>query len=161
MSIGGRAKKFLCRMVLERTDESAVFDEERCGTLLMREATDWLFIALGAFTYVYLLALALIFFGRLAGEAPTAFFLLDALQEPYLGALGIYVILKEIRKRKRIYPSRYWGELFVVFWAVFAVLATVLSAVSPFYHFDAVYKIILTNGLVVLLIYIGALINKP
>lgn len=161
MSLERRVKRFLCQAILEKTGEPAVFDDEACETLLRREATDWLFIGLGAFTHIYLLLMAILFFGNFADDAPLFFFAIDALQEPYLGALGVYVILKEIRKRGRPYPSRYWGELFVVFWAAFSVIATVLTFISPHYQFDAVYKIILTNGLVVLLIYMGSLINKP
>ena len=148
-------------MILEKTGEPVVFDEANCEALLKREATDWIFILLGAFTYIYLTLLAVVFFGRLAGITPKLFVVLDVLKEPYLGTLGIYVLLKEVRKRRKIYPSRYWGELFVIFWMSFGVIATVLTVFSPSFNFDVVYKTILTNSLVVILIYLGGLINKP
>lgn len=161
MSWKKKTKKFLCQAIFERTREPSVFNEESCEALLRREAIDWLFVGLGAFTHIYLVFLAIFFFGRLAGDLPQLFQILDALQEPYLGALGIYVILKEMRKRRRKYPSRYLGELFVAFWAVILVLSTLLVFFSPYYSFDQIYRIILTNGLVVLLIYIGGFLNKP
>jgi hypothetical protein len=156
-----RTKKFLCQVILERTNEPSIFDEEACDVILRREATDWLFVGLGAFTHIYLVLLAIFFFGRLQDEFPSLFLLVDTLQEPYFGALGIYVILKEVRKRRRVYPSRYWGELFVAFWVLLVVSATVITLVSPTYHFDDTYKIILTSGLVVILVYMGGLINRP
>ncbi len=151
----------MCQAIFERTREPAVFNEASCEALLRREAIDWLFVGLGAFTHVYLAFLAVFFFGRLAGDLPQSFQILDALQEPYLGALGIYVILKEMRKRRHQYPSRYLGELFVAFWIVLLAISTLLVFFSPQYGLDQIYKVILTNGLVVLLIYAGGFLNKP
>jgi len=148
-------------MVLERTGEPVVFDEEKCEALLKRETLDWLFIGLSTFTHIYLVVLAIVFFGRLANQFSRLFSLLDLLQNPYLGALGVYVVLKEIRKRRRAYPSRYWGELFVVLWVALLVIATFLTIISGSYNFDNIYRIILINGLLVLIIYIGGSINRP
>lgn len=156
-----RTKKFLCQVILERTNEPSVFDEVNCDAILKREATDWLFVGLGAFTHIYLALLAIVFFGRLQDDFPLLFLLLDTMQEPYFGALGVYVILKEVRKRRRIYPSRYWGELFVILWVLLLVSATAVTLISPNYQFDDFYKIILTTSLVVILVYMGSLINKP
>lgn len=161
MSWKKKTKKFLCQMILERTNEPTVFDEENCDVILRREATDWLFVGLGTFTHVYLVLLAVVFLGGLQDMHPLLFFMVDTMQEPYFGALGIYVILKEVRKRKRTYPSRYWGELFVGIWFLFLVFATLAVIFSPQYRFDEAYKLILTSSLVVFLVYIGSLINKP
>lgn len=161
MRLRKKAKKLLCQVILEKTGEPHIFDEEECEALLKREAVDWLFILLGAFTYIYLALLAVLFFGKFSSSFPKLFAILDSLQEPYLGALGVYVILKEVRKRRRVYPSRYWGELFIILWMAFGAVATVLVLLSSAYDFDSLYGMILTNMLVVALIYIGGLINKP
>jgi len=160
MDLTKSTKKFLCQVVLYKTGDPAVFDEELCDTKLRREATDWLFIALSLFTYIYLLILIIFFFWRLADTAPKMFFFVDALQDPYLGALGVYVILKEIRQRRSDHPSRYRGEFFVTFWALFGIVSTTVVTLLPQYVFDEVHKIILVNSAVVVLIYLGALINK-
>ena len=119
-----------------------------------------LFAALSIFTYVYLVVLAVVFFGKFADQCKNLFFLLDALRDPYLGALGIYVILKEIRQRRFSHPSRYFGELFVILWFAFGAIATVVVLFFPGYGFDDVYRIVLVNSAVVFLIYLGSLINK-
>lgn len=160
MNLPHSAKKFLCQIILHKTGDPDVFDEELCESKLRREATDWLFIALSVFTYIYLAAIAVVFFGGFADEWRGIFFLLDTLQDPYLGALGIYVILKEIRQRRLAHPSRYLGELFVVLWAAFGTTATILVFFLPQYGFDEVYKIILINSSVVFLIFIGSLIHR-
>lgn len=131
-----------------------------CEDLLRREATDWLYYFLGASTYVYLALLAVMFFGGLTGSWPKIWLLINGLQNPYLGALGIYVVLKEVRKRRRKYPSKYLGELFVGLWLALLVVTTVAVLVAPRYSFDEVYNLILNNSLVVGLIYLGAFIHK-
>lgn len=156
-----RIRKLLCQLVLERTDDPTVFDEEKCRELLRREATDWLFILLGVFTYAYIALLAFVFFGHQTELHPFLAKVLETLLDPYLTALGIYVVLKEIRKGQRSYPSRYWGELFVVVWLVCTLGATVAILIDPSYQFDTIYKTIVSGGLVALLIYIGGFIHKP
>ena len=160
MTIRRSAKKFICQIVLHKIGDPDVFDEELCESKLRREATDWLFIVLSVFTYIYLAVLAVVFFGGFAKNQRSVFFFLDTLQDPYLGALGIYVILKEVRQRRREHPSRYLGELFVVLWAAFGAVATIMVFFLPQYGFDDIYKIILVNSAVVLLIFIGSLVNK-
>lgn len=156
-----KVKKFFCHMVLVRTGHPGVFDEKTCDTILRKEAIDWLFMVLGFFTYLYLAALALLFLGKLNDKFPEALLLVDILQEPYLGALGIYVVLKEIRKRNGFYQSKYLGELFVVLWALLFAFATLMTAISPAYQVDNLYKLIVATSSVVFLIYIGSIINRP
>lgn len=161
MSFKKTSGKILCRLVLGHPLTQEGRDIHECEGLLRREATDWLYYLLGASTYIYLALLAAMFFGGLASQWPKVWLLVDGLQNPYLGALGIYVILKEVRKRRRKYSSKYLGELFVVLW--FMLLAAVTAAIwtSSRYSFDEVYNLILNNSLVVGLIYLGAFINKP
>lgn len=161
MGLKESSEKFLCRIVLERSPNQKELDSRGCEDLLRREATDWLYYLLGASTYLYILLLAVMFFGGAANQWPRIWLLVSGLQNPYLGALGIYVILKEIRKRRRKYPSKYLGELFVVLWFALLVVTTVALFTSPRYGFDEVYNLILNNSLVVGLIYLGAFINKP
>lgn len=161
MSFRKTAEKFLCRIVFERPITKRKLSDQECEDLLRREATDWLYYLLGASTYIYLLLLAVLFFAHTAGSLSKLLLFLNGLQNPYLGALGIYVVLKEIRKHRRKYPSKYLGELFVALWFVLLVVFTIVIWVSPRYDFDEVYNLTLNNSLVVGLIYLGAFINKP
>lgn len=154
------AKKIICRLIVKPSGRGPEFDEVICEEMLKKEAIDWLYIVLWVFTYLYLGALAIFFFADLEGTTPVFLVFLDALQEPYLGALGVYVVLKEIRKRIRSHPSRYFGEFFVVFWLLLLVVSTVAVLVGPG-TFDAAYKIIFTNSLAAVIIFIGSRINRP
>lgn len=161
MNLRKTSEKILCRIILERPLTQEERDLRECEGLLRREATDWLYYLLGASTYIYLALLAVMFFGGLSSQWPRTWLLVDGLQNPYLGALGIYVILKEVRKRRRKYPSRYLGELFVVLWLALLSATTIAVLVSPQYGFDEVYNLILNNSLVIGLIYLGAFIHNP
>ncbi len=155
------AKKIVCRLIVKPSGRGEEFDEIICEEMLKKEAVDWLFWILGVFTYLYLAALAFAFFQHLEEGPSLLFFLLDALQEPYLGAVGVYVILKEIRKRRRSHPSLYLGEIFVLLWLVLFLVAALTALFSPNYRIDASFKIILVNSLAVAVIYIGSIINRP
>lgn len=124
-------------------------------------AVDWLYWWLGAFTHCYVVTVAVLFFTRASGGWPTLEGILGALQEPYLGALGVYVVLKEIRKRRHQIKIPHHGEYFVAVWIVLLIISTALVVTSPAFRFNEVYKIILTNSLATLIIYIGSLIAKP
>lgn len=154
-------KKIFCRLIIIRSGNGAEFDEAMCEEMLRREAVDWLFRALGIFTYLYMAVLAGFFFFSLQGSYPVVFLFLDAMQEPYIGAVGIYVLLKEIRKRRRAYPSRYFGELFVALWSVLIFTATFSALFLSHYRFDDIYRIIFVNSAAAILIFIGSIINKP
>lgn len=130
--------------------------------LTMRHrAIDAFYFIIGALTHFYGGTLTLLFFFRTASSWPVLVGLLDALQEPYLGGLGVYVILKEIRKRYHHEQSKHYGEFFVAMWLVLLVVSTLLVFFSPAYRFDDVYKLIITNSLATLAIYVGGLINRP
>lgn len=153
-------KKIVCRLIVKPSGKGSEFDEVMCEEMLKKEAVDWLYIILWVFTYLYLGALAIFFFANLKVTVPVLFVFLDALQEPYLGALGVYVVLKEIRKRRHSHPSRYLGEFFVIFWVLLLAISTVAVFIGA-YTFDAAYKIIFTNSLAALIIFIGSRINRP
>jgi hypothetical protein len=122
---------------------------------------DALYFTIGMLTHFYGGALAFLFVFRASSVWPTLVGLLDAMQEPYWGGLGVYVILKEIRKWRRHESSKHYGELFVAMWLVLLAASTFAVFFSPRYDFDEIYKLIITNSLATLVIYIGGLINRP
>lgn len=124
-------------------------------------AIDALYFAIGGLTHFYGVALALLFLFRTASHWPLLFGILDALREPYIGGLGVYVILKEIRKRYHHEPSKHWGEFFVAMWLLLLGISTLMVFFSRAYSFDGVYKLIIANSLATLVIYVGGLINRP
>lgn len=126
-----------------------------------KEAIDWLYFWLGSFTNIYLFTLTAFFFTGAYGEWKILSGFLEALQEPYLGAVGIYVVLKEIRKRRYGLTSRHRGEIFVFLWGLLLFISSLFVVFVPFYNFDEVYKLIITNSLATILIYIASLINRP
>lgn len=123
---------------------------------------DRLYFWLGLFTNFYLIAIAADFFSNLHLRYPQLETLLEALSEPYLGALAVYTVLKEIRKRRSGgFASLHRGELFVAAWLLLLVFTTAAVILTESYYFDAVYKLILTNSLASLMIYLGSRISKP
>lgn len=124
-------------------------------------AVDILFFMLSVFTHLYGLALVLIFFTRSTLYWPNFVSILNALEEPYVAALGVYVVLKEIRKMEHKLSSRHYGELFVGAWFLLLVVSTLTIIASPYYQFDSVYEMIITNSLVTIIIYIGGRVHRP
>lgn len=161
MNFKKTSEEILCRVIFERPMDRERLSPEQCEAMLRREAVDWIYYFLGVSTYVYLVLLAVLFFGQMAEQWSRLFLILDGFQNPYLAALGIYVVLKEVRKRGRQYPSRYFGELFVILWFLFSLAVTIAAWLSVKYSFNEVSSLILQNSLVVALIYLGAFINKP
>lgn len=114
------------------------------------------------FTSLYLIVIAFEFFSNFHVEHPTLEKVLDGFSEPYLAALGVYVILKEIYKRRTAQAiSLHRGEVFVLLWAILLFLTTVAVVSTEHYRFDAVYGLIISNSLASLMIYIGSRIHKP
>lgn len=161
MNLKKTSQAILCRVIFERSVDREKLSPAQCEDLLRRGAVDWIYSLLGVSTYIYLVLLAVLFFGQMAEQWSRLLLILNGFQNPYLGALGIYVVLKELRKRGRKYPSKYLGEIFVVLWFMLLATATIGIWTSSRYAFDEVYNLILNNSLVVGLIYIGAFINKP
>lgn len=129
--------------------------------VLFQEALDITYFFLGVFTYVYIVFLALLYFGKLWDQWHLISFFADAFAEPYLGAVGIYVILKESRKRKYNAPSKHKGEFFVFFWGALFVLAVGSAAVFEVYGLDEPLKIIVKSSVAIWLIYLAGVIHKP
>lgn len=117
-----------------------------------------LYVTLSIFTYLYLfLTVIAFFFDELIPKSLPR--IIDTLSEPYLGALGVYVVVREIERRKGRVRSRKWGELFAVIWFFFFITATVLTFFSKHYYLNELYKTIVTNALAALIIRIGTLIR--
>lgn len=119
---------------------------------------DFLYFFLSIFTYLYLgLTIITFFFEPYVPSAlPIA---VETLSEPYLGALGIYVVVKEIERRRGRHISYRWGDLFAALWIIFLVTATILTYVSEHYYVSAIYKTIVTNALAALIIRIGTILR--
>ena len=121
-----------------------------------------LYFWLGLFTDVYLFLITAEFFSNFHVTHPALEQALDAFSEPYLGALAVYVVLKEIRKRRTEQPlSLHRGERYVWAWLSLLAVATVAVAATERYRFDAAYRAIIANSLAALILYLGARIHKP
>ena len=144
---------------LPEPDKRTLGDKVRAA--VAGQIIDWLYFVLAVFTYFYIFAAAFLFFTRRGGYFLVLTRLLDALSEPYLGSVGIYVILKEIRKRRFGEQSKHWGEFFVFLWISLLVIAVPFIIFSESYVFDEVAGLIVTMGLGVFVIYLAGLINRP
>lgn len=84
--------------------------------------------------------------------------LIDSLSDPYLGILGIYLVLKEVKIRTgATTPHRFMKEAFVMSWIILLMISSLLTLTSQTYHVDGVYKLIVTNSLASIIIRIGTL----
>lgn len=117
-----------------------------------------LYYVLSFLTYLYLgLSIVTFFFPK---QVPKSFpYIIDALSEPYLGALGIYVVVKEIERRRGRKLYRHLGELFTAVWFLFFIAASGLTYFSDDYNLGALYKTVVTNALAAIIIRIGTLIR--
>lgn len=128
---------------------------------LAKETLDLFYFLLASFTYLYLIFSAAVFFLRLGQIDPVWAELVDVFSEPYLGSVGIYVILKEVRKRRRGFISQHAGEIFVALWLMLLVVSSLLVLFSPHFSYTLAHRTIIVNSVVVLLIYLGSVISKP
>lgn len=125
---------------------------------LKENFVDILYYLLSIFTYLYLAATILVFFfeHNLPRSIP---FIVDTLSEPYLGALGVYVVVKEIERRRGRQIKRRWGELFAHIWILFLITASSTVYFSENYHLSPLYQTVVTNALAALIIRIGTIIK--
>ncbi len=121
---------------------------------------DVLYISLSVFTYLYVL-LSIITFVLQDEAAKLLVYVMEALSEPYLGALAIYVIVKQLELRKQQSLSRGGrrGELFVLIWLTFLLSATTITYFSEYYNLNEIYQTILKNSLAAMIIRIGSLLR--
>lgn len=128
---------------------------------IAESAIDLLYYAVGFFTSLYFLsAIYLLFIGAgLYHEIAVKIFY--ALSEPYLGSVGIYVILKEIRKRNLRVKSKHFGEYFVLAWSTLFLISVGLVIWSPNFTFDTLMSAVTTITLALVVIYTGGVVHKP
>lgn len=129
--------------------------------IFITKSIDMMFWILGGFTHAYYWSTMFLFFSERGGNYHAAIGIMEALSEPYLGALGVYVILKEIRKRKIILESRHYGEVFVWLWILLFIPTAALVYFTPHYKFDEIMKLIITNTLASAIIFAASRISKP
>ena len=159
MSWWHNTTEYLRRSKSETPQESPDIKFNVTGAVV-ESVIDFLFYILGAFTYIYFFGSVYLFFFRGGAHYELLAKLTDAFTEPYLGAVGIYVILKEIRKSRFQLPSQHRGEIFVFLWLLFLFVASALVLFSPSFHFDERMSRIITVSLALLVIYIGGIIHK-
>ncbi|MEK7596097.1 MAG: hypothetical protein AAB564_00905 [Patescibacteria group bacterium] len=132
----------------------------RLKTAVFRKVIIFYF-GLSAFTYFYFITLAVLYFGRLWGSYPVFSFLASAFSEPYVGAVAVYTLLKEYRKKIKRSGSFHRGEIFVSAWALMLFAAIILALFSDSYALDEPLKIIIQTSIAVILIYIGSVVHEP
>jgi hypothetical protein len=128
---------------------------------IAESVVDLLYYVIGLFTTLYFLSAVYLFFKGGGIHHNLLVRIFDALSEPYFGSVGIYVILKEIRKRQLRTKSRHFGEYFVYFWLFFFLVSLGFTWFSPNYIFDDLMASIMTITLALIIIYIGGVIHKP
>lgn len=128
---------------------------------IAESAVDFLYYFLGFFTFIYFLAAAYLFFFDLSAYHNLLVRIFDTLSEPYFGSIGIYVILKEVRKQRLGMKSRHLGEYFVYSWMFLFLIALGFILFSSDYHFDEMMGAITKITLALAIIYTGGIIHKP
>lgn len=152
-----------CGSVENRECEGgSIFALLKCGhknftEFIKNHSLDILYGFFGFITHAYLAVILISFF--LQDYIPeTLIHLADSLSEPYLGIIGIYLVLKEVRIRTgKLIPHRVLGEAFVAVWVILLFVSSLLTFVSESYHVDDVYRLIITNSLASVIIRIGTL----
>jgi len=128
----------------------------------LHDAVDVLYFWVGLFTYIYFFIVAFLYLGALSSIDTVALKIVYALQEPYLGAVGMYTILKEARKRtQKLTRSRHYGEFFVIGWLALFLVSALCAVFFDAYAFDLLLKLIITISISVGIIYIGGVVHKP
>lgn len=119
---------------------------------------DILYKVLSITTYLYITASIIVFFFQ--HSIPKILpYMIEALSEPYLGTLGVYVVIKEMERRRGRVIQRKWGELFAIIWFGFFIVASFFTFSYDNYPVGTLYKSIVTNALAAVIIRIGTLIR--
>lgn len=119
---------------------------------------DMLYYGLTIFTFSYLAFVVWAFFDQ--NNIPIVVTrAVDALAEPYLGTLGVYLVVKEIRQRLGKKTHKHFADLIVAAWLILMLASSLLTVFSASYHFNIVYRHIVTNSLAALIIRIGTFLH--
>lgn len=132
----------------------------RLKTTVFRKVIIFYF-GLSAFTYFYFITLAVLYFGRFWDSYYSLSFWVSAFSEPYIGAVAVYTLLKEYRKKIKRSGSFHRGEIFVGAWALMFFAAITLALFSGSYAFNEPLKIIIQTSIAVILIYVGGVVHEP
>lgn len=129
--------------------------------IFFQNTIDALYFWLGIFTYLYFFTIAFLYLAGLSFYESFTTKIVSSLAEPYLGAVAIYTILKEARKRKTKTFSRHWGEIFVIMWLLLLLVSATVALFSKTYIFNETLELIIKLALSVGIIYTGGIIHKP
>lgn len=127
-------------------------------TFFYHNFLDILYHALTIFTFSYLAFVIWAFFDQ--NNIPIIVSrVVDALAEPYLGTLGVYLVVKEIRQRLGKKTHKHMADIIVFAWLMLMLVSSLLTMFSASYHFNIVYRHIVTNSLAALIIRIGTFLH--
>lgn len=129
--------------------------------VFFKNAIDALYFWLGIFTYLYFFLAGFLYLAGVSFFENISTKIIQALAEPYLGAVAIYTILKETRKRKANTPSRHRGEIFVILWIALLLISSAVALFFKAYVFNDTLELIIKLALSVGIIYVGGVIHKP
>lgn len=120
--------------------------------------TDVVYRFFNTFIYSYLTLSVVTFF--FSEHVPPAFsFIIEALSEPYLGAVGVYLLLREVGRRRTKEGTKP-KDYFILFWFIFFVGATVFTYYVPSTPLvSELYKIVVTNSFAAIILRISVLIK--
>ncbi|PIR69751.1 MAG: hypothetical protein COU47_01570 [Candidatus Niyogibacteria bacterium CG10_big_fil_rev_8_21_14_0_10_46_36] len=123
---------------------------------IKKKSIDILYILFSIFTYLYLAVSVFTFFFHtfVPDSLP---FAIEALSDPYLGALGIYIVIHGIEKKRRKTKSK--GQLFVPLWTLFFIIASVFLYFVPDQTLDTLYKTVVTNAFAAIILRVGMLLR--
>ncbi|MBI4114851.1 MAG: hypothetical protein HY445_03350 [Candidatus Niyogibacteria bacterium] len=127
---------------------------------LKARVIDILYVAFAIFTYLYIFLSAISFFFH--DKTPSAIlFLIEALSDPYLGALGLYIVIRDIERRRKTKnkKKKSKSELFVPLWVFFLVCASLFLFFVPNEVLHGLYKIIVTNAVAAVIMRIGIMLR--
>lgn len=155
-------KEYIDKSGIENPDEKNPKSLwEMFEDIFFRNTIDALYFWLGIFTYLYLFLVGFLYLGGFSFYESLSTKIIQSLAEPYLGAVAIYTILKETKKRKVGAPSRHWGEIFVILWILLFLVSSFAALFSDFYVFNNTLKLIITIALSIGIIYVGGAIHRP
>ncbi len=110
-------------------------------------------------TYAYLLTNIVVFFFQQSLPS-VASWLLAAFSEPYLGALGIYIVVNEIRRRRGRKVYMRLGSVATIIWFALLVTSSLLVYFGDTYHLNTVYRTTVTNSFAAFIIRIGTVLGR-
>lgn len=110
-------------------------------------------------TYAYLASNFTVFFFQ-KSLSNTFISLVETFSEPYLGALGIYIVVNEIRRRRGKNVYTHFSTIFAACWMALLLISSVLVYTADTYHFNAVYRTIVTNSFAAFIIRLGTILGR-